>query len=92
MSDSKDFVFPSVEKDAKRIREAVNEAVRLRIESEVIKDDIKAIAEDLKDKFEMPPALFNKYVAAAYDKNKFMDTLEIVNEIADNLRLTDEQE
>lgn len=82
-----DYVFPSVETEAKKVLAKVDGIVNLLNEVDTIKEDIKAIQEDAEDKLGIPKPLLMKYAKAKYDKNKFLEKLEETQEIADNLSL-----
>lgn len=84
-----DFVFPTNSAVAKELNEFIERGVRLKHEEDVLKSDLKELANDAKEKFDIPTGTFNKYVKASYDKNKFLEDLEALQAISDDLGLED---
>ena len=82
-----DFVWPSTKADQDALNVFIDRGVNLRNEKEVITSDSKQLAEDAKDKFNIPSAKFNAYVAAQYDKDKFLENKEKIDQIASDLQL-----
>lgn len=82
-----DFVFPHNPKDAKELKEFIVRGANIQGELEVLKSDAKELASDAKEKFDMPTSLFNKYVKAYYERVKFLEKKEEMDEIIENLKL-----
>ena len=55
--------------DETTLKELVNKAVRINAELEAKKEQLKEVADEAKDKFEVPRRKFNKYVKFTLDKN-----------------------
>ena len=75
---SNDFITPSNPADQKKIADAVVEAFNSRQRIAAEKDLIKNIRDDLKEKFGLPPKVFNKMLTT-YEK---MNLEEQVQETA----------
>lgn len=84
---AKDFIWPTSQKDQKDLKDKIERAARLLGEIDVIKSDIGSLAEDSKDAFGISSSEFNKYVKAFYDRNKFLETKQKIDEIASNLEI-----
>ena len=63
------------------IKEAVEQAISIKHSQEQCKEDLKEIADEMKDKYDIKPSEFNQFVQAAYDTEKFQETYDKVKYI-----------
>lgn len=76
-----EFIMPSAVADQKKIAALLSEAVRCMTEIDVQKEDIKAVKDDLKEKFGMDGGTSGKLIKAFYDKQKVQDDLDQMGEL-----------
>ncbi len=63
------LIVPSSPADRKAIKDAVSEGANSMVRIDAEKDNIKAIAEDMKHNFDLPPNVFKKMVTVFHKQN-----------------------
>jgi len=69
--------------NGKKISEMIERGVALMHEKAVLDEDIKQLAEDAKDEFEVKPAEFKKVVTAAFDEQVLVKKQEELTNLED---------
>lgn len=69
------------------LKKQLEAALQLKNTQEQCKEDIKEIATEVKDKYDMRPSEFNYLLQAMFDQEKFMETYEKVTTTSDALDL-----